>query len=162
LDVFDEDKYIVIPGELAVQANRKFEELADLLVEFHMRSRLTQKQMQEQLINLMKSAYALGFHDGLNEDSDSEKSSRKRVGIEVRKGRLKPLKLERDGSIPAVAFQMFKGIKLQRELAEYSRAKPPEMTKFVRSWLLSDKLKGSQEKGGGETSPDPEGKEAGS
>ena len=138
---FDEDKYIVITGRLAVTANQKFEELADLLVEFHMRTRLSHTQMYDQLLSLMKSAYAMGFQDGLDDDPDEPGSKKDRWGYEVKKGRLEKIPTESDGSVPNIAFQMMRGIKLQRQLAELVRTKTPEMARFVRGWLLKDKLK---------------------
>jgi hypothetical protein len=138
---FDEDKYIVITGHLAVTANQKFEELADLLVEFHMRTRLTHTQMYDQLLNLMKSAYAMGFQDGLDDDPEEAGSKKDRWGYEVKKGRLEKIPTESDGSVPNIAFQMMRGIKLQRQLAELVRTNTPDMARFVRGWLLKDKLK---------------------
>ena len=145
---FDEDKYIVITGQLAVEANQKFEELGDLLVEFHMRSRLTQPQMYDQLLGLMKSAYALGFQDGLNDDPDEPGSRKGRWGLEVRKGRLDKIKVEPDGSVPNIAFQLLRGVKLQRQLAQLVRTKTPDMARYVRGWLLKDKLKEMEKPGG--------------
>jgi hypothetical protein len=55
---------ITIPHHLAVKAEKSFRELATVLSRFDEKQRLSRERWFDQVVNLQRSAYAMGYRDG--------------------------------------------------------------------------------------------------